>query len=174
MFEVNKEVLEETLRLLETWDFSLTIEKLQEEAYAGWNLERAKKAELGYKRYLAVTKASGGHQPVPNGDIDRFWHEHILDTRRYARDCDNLFGSFLHHYPFFGMRGEADKSQWLSVARDSNDTWVNLFGEPLYALTSAQKCPQSCPNSSFDVFADAQKCPQSCPNPSLNEKPLSA
>src|SRR5262249_39319225 len=39
---------------------------------------------------------------------DRFWHMHILDTRKYAADCDAVFGHFLHHFPYLGLRGEED------------------------------------------------------------------
>ena len=35
---------------------------------------------------------------------------HILDTRAYSRDCEFLFGRFLHHFPYFGMRGDADRA----------------------------------------------------------------
>jgi hypothetical protein len=30
---------------------------------------------------------------------DLIWHEHMLDTKRYAQDCGRLFGRFLHHVP---------------------------------------------------------------------------
>jgi hypothetical protein len=115
------------------WDFGLTILKLQEPAYAGWPEARALSAERDYKRYLAVTSALGGFQLVPNGDIDRFWHEHILDTRRYEADCLELFGKPLHHYPFFGMRGETDRAKWQGVIEVSQRLWSRLFNEPLFS-----------------------------------------
>ena len=37
---------------------------------------------------------------VPTIDIDLFWHQHILDTRAYAKDCQKVFGQFLHHFQF--------------------------------------------------------------------------
>lgn len=36
---------------------------------------------------------------VPTREIDEFWHNHILYTREYARDCECIFGKFLHHDP---------------------------------------------------------------------------
>jgi hypothetical protein len=27
---------------------------------------------------------------------------------KYAEDCHKVFGYFLHHYPYFGLRGEKD------------------------------------------------------------------
>jgi hypothetical protein len=130
------ELLEKTMAKLNAWDFSLTVQKLQEPAYAGWTENRALIAERDYKRYLAVTKVFDGYQPVPNGDIDRFWHEHILDTRRYAADMEDLLGYFLHHYPFFGMRGEDDNRNWVAAVGKSNDIWQASFGEALYSVAS--------------------------------------
>lgn len=40
--------------------------------------------------------------------MDIFWHYHILDTAKYAEDCNEIFGYFLHHYPYFGMNGKQD------------------------------------------------------------------
>lgn len=107
--------------------------------------------------------ALNGYQLIPNGDIDRFWHEHILDTRRYVADCTELFGGFLHHYPYFGMRGEVDNQAWVSVSEISASLWLRLFDEPLYQFSGAQKCPQSCPGVMESIQQFPQKCPQSCP-----------
>ena len=101
---------------------------------------------------MAVTKALGGLQMVPNGDIDEIWHMHILDTRAYMADCNALFGEYLHHYPYFGMLGEENRQQWLQVQKVSTNLWVQLFGEPLYGADSAaQKCPQVCPCNIDDL-----------------------
>ena len=169
---VDRTKFDQALETVADWDFSLTIEKLQEPLYAGWTESRTRAAEKNYKRYLAVTKGLNGYQIVPNGDIDRFWHEHILDTRRYAKDCDELFGEFLHHYPYFGMRGEADRASWIDIARISNALWQELFGDDLYSLflegvVAPMKCPQACPNpgAGMEGVVAPMKCPQACPNP---------
>ncbi|MEC5208748.1 hypothetical protein QF022_003704 [Vogesella perlucida] len=130
--KLNREELNSALKIVRTWDFTLTKKKLLEPGYAGWSQERADAAEQGYKRYLAITKALNGYQPVPNGDIDRFWHEHILDTRRYAKDCDQIFGTFLHHHPYFGMKGAQDNEAWKAASQFSNNVWREAFGESLY------------------------------------------
>nr|MBF4427486.1 glycine-rich domain-containing protein-like [Vibrio anguillarum] len=90
-------VFTEALAIAKTWNFNLAIQKLIESSPERWDLVRTKKAVLDYQRYMAVTKALGGIQLVPNGDIDEIWHMHILDTRAYMRDCDTLFGEYLHH-----------------------------------------------------------------------------
>lgn len=32
-------------------------------------------------------------------DIDKIWHAHILNTRRYEQFCTKLFGRIIHHAP---------------------------------------------------------------------------
>ena len=40
-------------------------------------------------------------------DVDEFWHQHILDTRKYRDDCENIFGHYMDHTP--GLDPEAQK-----------------------------------------------------------------
>jgi hypothetical protein len=52
------------------------------------------------REYLAfLASASGNREIRPKKLIDELWHKHILDTRAYARDCENWFGNFIHHRP---------------------------------------------------------------------------
>ncbi len=37
-------------------------------------------------------------------DLDLFWHEHILDTMKYAQDCKCIFGHFIQHDPHIDKR----------------------------------------------------------------------
>ncbi|KAK42782.1 hypothetical protein BG58_38035 [Caballeronia jiangsuensis] len=139
-------VFEEAMSLTEAWNFDLAIQKIIETKVETWTSVRAHKAVQNYKRYMAVTKALGGTQLVPNGDIDEIWHMHILDTRAYMRDSEQLFGKYLHHYPYFGMLGEENERQWREVQGESEKLWQRLFGEALYSESlQAQKCPQLCP-----------------------------
>lgn len=139
-------VFAQALELADTWNFQLAVEKIVEVKGGTWDLARAEGAVRNYKRYMAVTKALGGMQLVPNGDIDEIWHMHILDTRAYMRDCQQLFGEYLHHYPYFGMLGEENRRHWLDVQSGSEALWQTLFSEPLYGIgQAAQKCPQACP-----------------------------
>ncbi|MGS0536415.1 glycine-rich domain-containing protein [Pseudoalteromonas sp. SaAl2] len=146
MQSFNGHTFTEALAKTKKWDFELAIQKLIDSNPEQWSLERAEKAILDYQRYMAVTKALGGIQLVPNADIDEIWHMHILDTRAYMQDCNALFGEFLHHYPYFGMLSEENQQQWVDVQAQSEELWHNLFNESLYSKDSvAQKCPQVCP-----------------------------
>lgn len=139
-------VFDRAIEITNAWNFELAVKKLLEIKGGGWDLTRAEAAVRNYKRYMAVTKALGGVQLVPNGDIDEIWHMHILDTRAYMKDCDELFGEYLHHFPYFGMLDEENREQWLEVQSESESLWHELFKEALYGgALEAQKCPQVCP-----------------------------
>lgn len=139
-------VFDRAIEITNAWNFELAVEKLIEVKNGAWDLERAEAALRNYKRYMAVTKALGGEQLVPNGDIDEIWHMHILDTRAYMKDCNELFGEYMHHFPYFGRLGEENRQQWLEVQSQSESLWQELFCEALYGATlEAQNCPQVCP-----------------------------
>ncbi len=73
----------------------------------GWSFERVNLVEKEYRRFLILNRDSQG-TVVPSKEIDKFWHYHILDTAKYAEDCNAIFGKFLHHFPYFGLRGDED------------------------------------------------------------------
>jgi hypothetical protein len=57
------------------------------------------------KKLFNVSMIYANNKIVPWGDIkgwcplDEMWHEHILDTHKYARDCNTIFGRMIHHDP---------------------------------------------------------------------------
>lgn len=76
----------------------------------GWALNQVDEIEKQYKGFLFLIGTNPEEAIVPSKFIDKMWHAHILDTRKYAEDCDKLFGHFVHHYPYFGIKDEADKA----------------------------------------------------------------
>ena len=76
----------------------------------GFTPQRLAQAEMDYRRFLHLHLLYPGLEIVPTKLIDEVWHQHILDTRAYAKDCQELFGEFLHHYPYFGMHGADDQA----------------------------------------------------------------
>lgn len=75
-------------------DLSMVSQRL---AKQGWDQQRIEQATGDYRVYLQEIAAGGRVEPTP--DVDEVWHAHILHTRRYAEDCDRMFGAFLHHDP---------------------------------------------------------------------------
>ncbi|MCM1958214.1 hypothetical protein NCZ17_02355 [Acinetobacter modestus] len=144
MLKIDQMALGKALIVTESWNFDLAKEKLLESK--GWSSSKIERAISDYKKYMALMKAMNGYQLVPNEEIDEVWHMHILDTRQYMQDCDELFGEYIHHYPYFGMLSEENKSQWLETQSLSENVWKQLFGKALYNSTNVgQKCPQVCP-----------------------------
>lgn len=109
----------------------------------GWSPDYIATVEREYRRFLALTRAYPDKAIVPSGPVDKFWHNHILDTQKYGPDCEKVFGFFLHHFPYFGMRGAEDE-------RNLSESWDNTvelyrrhFGEPPAGLwEKGMRCPK--------------------------------
>lgn len=95
--------------------------------------------EKEYKRFLTLIYLHPSRSIVPTTDIDRMWHAHILDTAKYAEDCDQLFGFFLHHFPYFGLRGDEDEQQLIDSFNETQRLYTTVFGEP-YCKGEARMC----------------------------------
>jgi hypothetical protein len=109
----------------------------------GWTLEKAKLLAEEYKRFLILCLLNPDDAIVPSSSVDDFWHLHILDTQKYADDCLKFLGFFLHHFPYFGMRGDQDlmnlEKAWLNTLA----LYENIFGQV--------------PN--YDVWLKSKRCP---------------
>lgn len=139
------EALDRAIAEVARLDFTMLKRKLVEEY--GWTPERTEEAEDLYRRFLALNAAYPDRKICPTGPIDEFWHAHILDTRAYAADCERVFGSLLHHFPYFGMRGPDDRRDLENAFQESRELFIRHFGlDPCIGETQARGCsPQRCP-----------------------------
>lgn len=119
-------------------NFSNINYKLMLENPEKWDVETITAAEKDYRNFLVLHALHRNVDLVPTELIDEYWHQHILDTRKYAEDCQILFGEFLHHDPYFGVYGDADKQQNLAAFKHTEYLWLNTFGEKL--LGNANPC----------------------------------
>jgi hypothetical protein len=94
-----------------------------------WSLEKANAIEKEYRRFLCLMKMYPEEDTAPLVDVDTFWHYHILDTMKYAADCEQVFGYFLHHYPYVGMRGGNDDQFRLDSGKRMGELYEATFGE---------------------------------------------
>lgn len=86
-------------------DLDLSMVKRKAIGRHGWTEEQADEAEADYRRFLYLLAKHPGLIIVPwTENLDHFWHEHILDTRRYERDCQKIFGRFIHHDPHIAQK----------------------------------------------------------------------
>jgi hypothetical protein len=119
----------------------------------GLDAHRINLMEAEYRKFLALQLMHPTAEIVPCKIVDEMWHRHILDTAAYREDCDAIFGQFLDHFPYFGMRGEADAQALNDAYADTLDRYDAAFGEPpadTWISADAAKCgrtackPQKC------------------------------
>jgi len=96
-----------------------------------------KTADLAYRQFLTLRLRYPKRTLVPSALIDLVWHYHILDTRKYFSDCERLFGSYLHHDPYFGNDAETWSENQKGWA-DTCDLWEREFGAPM--IGKAHRC----------------------------------
>ena len=80
-----------------------------------------------YKRFLYLSAKFPNKVVVPSTAVDDFWHLHILDTRKYASDCEQIFGRFIHHYPYLGMKSDGDKSLLSESFHETRELYNTCF-----------------------------------------------
>ena len=115
----------------------------------GWTAERAEAAQTEYKRFLTLLQKKPGFLVVPwstvdgHDDLDQFWHQHILDTAKYAVDCDRVFGYFIHHNPHVVRGSEQESNSVLKTQRLYARTFDSgIYGssvDPIF-LTGCSSC----------------------------------
>ena len=71
----------------------------------GWDFYDAEAISSMYRVFLFLSKLYPNQVIVPPREVDEFWHLHILDTRNYIKDCEKIFGSYFHHFPYAGLEG---------------------------------------------------------------------
>jgi hypothetical protein len=94
----------------------------------GWSRQYVDRMETEYKRFLTLFVTHPEETLAPSKDVDKFWHGHILDTLKYAKDCEKVFGYFLHHFPYFGMRGAEDAANQARAAEATRRLYQQEFG----------------------------------------------
>jgi hypothetical protein len=116
-------------------DLSPINQVLQHENPAFWTDEVIAETEANYRRLLALNVLYPSETLVVNKILDDYWHQHILDTRKYAADCQKIFGFFLHHYPYFGINGEDDRQKNREAFAVTRQLWEETFGFPMVRET---------------------------------------
>lgn len=129
-------------------DFTLVKLKIQDkEEGLGWDATQCDEAEAGYKKFLALKRTYPEKEIVPNKQVDMFWHQHILDTQKYAEDCEIIFGYFMHHFPYFGMKDEDDMQNLIDAFDETSKLYLLHFSENFIGEApkcKAPKCRTAC------------------------------
>ena len=91
----------------------------------GWTATQTRYALDWYLRFLYLRKIKP-NEPLAalSHAADDLWRQHILDTRKYADDCQTLFGLFLNHQPIYGI----PKSRELEIIESTKAVYLAAFG----------------------------------------------
>lgn len=124
----------------------------------GWTEPFAREVERAYRRFLYLNATQQDFPIVPSKLVDEFWHYHILDTRKYEADCNVIFGKMLHHFPYFGLRGESDRD----ALNDAFHKTLKLIQEKFGDLSDfVESSPRMTSSGGTNICVD-QSCSGNC------------
>jgi len=103
---------------------------LSDDSPVDWTDTQAKTVEGEYRKFLSLHLANPEQPIVPDSAVDVFWHQHILDTEKYEADCKAVFGKFIHHFPYLGLRGKEDEQDLQNSFDETLVLYKEAFGEP--------------------------------------------
>jgi hypothetical protein len=120
----------------------------------GFSIEELDVREAEYRKFLVLHLMYPDADIVPCKIVDDIWHQHILDTAAYRDDCQAIFGHFLDHFPYFGMRDEKDAQDLEDAYELTLERYEAAFGpspaETWRTIEPMSKCkrtackPQKC------------------------------
>ena len=100
--------------------------KMNDSSELGLDVEGVEISIEEYRRFLILKMENPGVKLAPTSLMDKAWHMHILDTRRYARDCETMFGRFLHHRPSYNGVESGERE---SVLIRASEMMASLYSE---------------------------------------------
>jgi len=126
------------LHRLQAIDFGpIAFKLMNPDEGTGLTLEQATWGIELYRRFLFLTYYYPERQIVPSREIDRVWHTHILDTAKYREDCNQLFGHFIDHWPYSGMRNAVDWQAQQLAFTETQTLFEQHFGSGILAPASS-------------------------------------
>jgi hypothetical protein len=152
--------IEEVVSAIQQLDLeSVKLRVMDAELGEGWTREYAESIETAYKTYLTMVVKYQEHAEdiMLSKDVDEFWHTHILQTMKYADDCQKVFGTFLHHDPHIGARTPALFAKRTVLAKKTRELYEQEFGagKPADAAWSGYPIP-SAENATSAEFIQAK------------------
>jgi hypothetical protein len=131
-------------QVIDALDFERIKAKLLHRRDGKWDAETITRAERGYRQFLKLSAKNPAFAVVPSEEVDEFWHAHIIDTRRYAHDCEQIFGFVLHHNPYVGIDGPEDEARLLELAAATAELMVREFGQAYAETAGSRAKPAYC------------------------------
>ncbi|WFQ80996.1 glycine-rich domain-containing protein-like [Xenorhabdus sp. SF857] len=132
---------EEFFEKVKSVDFESIIKRITQEnpnIARVWTEEGARDAVEQYKKFMFLIYKYNkeGRDLIPSIEIDEIWHHHILDTINYKKDCENIYGYFIHHSPSSGARVSAADALETFDERfmKTQQFYFEEFGEYMYEV----------------------------------------
>jgi hypothetical protein len=147
----------EVIAAIEALDLtSVKLRLMDRELGEGWTGRHADQIESAYKNFLAMIVRYQEHAEdiMLAKHVDEFWHTHILQTMKYAADCERVFGQFLHHEPHVGEVTAADLEKRERQAEKTRTLYEREFGSATNAAWAGDVDP---PQAAFSGVALAAK-----------------
>lgn len=139
---------------------------MQSKSGPQWTQPQTVQAITHYIAFLGLIDRYRHFQLAPTHEIDTVWHQHILDTSKYAADCQLLFGRFVHHFPYFGTRNQEDQRRLYQASVRTQVLLCQHFGIDLSSGRIKQIC--DCEPLLAGDFADSMQWNQQRPGSELN------
>lgn len=127
----------------------------------GWPRHVINEVEVEYRRFLALVATYPEAELAPSPVIDMFWHQHILDTRRYGADCERALGFFLHHIPTAPGDMESEPGADIALER-TRDLYRHEFpaGNLAYWYAISVQASASDPKTTVPVPSECYGTPE--------------
>lgn len=93
--QYDDEEFERRVQNLREFDLTPVTERLRYKK----GVENAEELEKKFKRFAKLLLEDPTRPAAPHEDLDQYWHMLILDTYRYEKFREEVFGTFLHHTP---------------------------------------------------------------------------
>ncbi|WP_422026282.1 glycine-rich domain-containing protein [Roseovarius sp.] len=109
--------------------WKLTSDESESASEVDWSTKQTLRVCEEYRKFLTLSLEGNGKVTSPSRNIDIIWHHHILDTQKYYEDCHRIFGHVVHHFPYLGVRGSADRQILLDAYEDTKKRYCARFGQ---------------------------------------------
>jgi hypothetical protein len=152
---------DEQLRRVDALDLEPIVYKLThpEPGERALTLAEADQAVALYRCFLKLCVLYPGTTIVPTRQLDHVWHTHMLDTAKYRSDCNRIFGRFMDHFPYAGLRGEYDRRAWREAFVRTHRLFKEHFGVDIGSQAAASTCRN---------HGDGSDCCVGCVKPSAD------
>jgi hypothetical protein len=132
----------ERLRRIDALDLEPIVYKLMhpEPGETALSLPEADRDVGLYRCFLKLCALYPDATIVPTRQLDHVWHMHMLDTAKYRADCDEVFGRFLDHFPYAGLRGKDDRRAWREAYAQTRRLFAEQFGAEIGSQPAASAC----------------------------------